>query len=79
MVAVVTRVGIDSPIRDALSGDGAEIRLGFSGDLPVEWDGDDRGGLLLSGAGPPPIHRQQAWSGGSAERLAGRMASNRGA
>ena len=39
---VVTRVGIDCPIHHALSGDGAEIRLGFSGDLPVEWDGDDR-------------------------------------
>jgi hypothetical protein len=57
MVAVVTRVGIDSPIRDALSGDGAEIRLGFSGDLPVEWDGDDRGGLPLPGVEPPSIHR----------------------
>ena len=42
MVAVVTRVGIDCPIHHALSGDGAEILLGFSGDLPVEWDGDDR-------------------------------------
>ena len=57
MVAVVTRVGIDSPIRDALSGDGAEIRLGFSGDLHVEWDGDDRGGLPLPGVEPPSIHR----------------------
>jgi hypothetical protein len=76
---MVTRIGIDSPTHDVLSVDGAEFRFGCHGGLPVEWDGDDRGGLLLSGAGPPPIHRQQAWSGGSAERLAGRMASNRGA
>ena len=68
MVAVVTRVGIDCPIHHALSGDGAEIRLGFSGDLPVEWDGDDRGGLPLPGAEPPSIHRQAALSERSAEQ-----------
>ena len=65
---MVTRIGIDSPTHDVLSVDGAEFRFGCHGGLPVEWDGDDRGGLPLPGAEPLSIHRQAALSEGSAEQ-----------